>query len=81
MTIEKKCEIAEQVCEFTLGAAIGIVTTGCVLPKCKNGLEKAVVMLGTGIGGWMIGRSFAKQFYKFCDVVFDTDFSDITDVL
>lgn len=80
MTKEEKCMIAETIGEAILGAAIGVCLDKTVMPKC-NGCEKAVVALGTAVGGWMIGRSFAKTFYKFCDGVFDTEFEDAIEKL
>lgn len=71
----KKCVIAEQVCEGLIGGAIGVVLCKTVIPKC-NGFEATVVALGTGALGWMIGRDFAKKFYKFCDNTFETEFED-----
>lgn len=74
METEQKCKIAEQIGEFVLGMAVGAVLNNTVLPKC-NKFEKAIVVTGAGISSWMLGRTFAKHFYKFCDAAFDTDFS------
>lgn len=71
----KKCVIAEQVCEGLIGGAIAIVLGKTVIPKC-DGFEATVVTLGTGALGWMVGRGFAKKFYKFCDDTFDTEFEE-----
>lgn len=73
METKEKCKIAEQVCEFVLGGAIGACTNQ-VLPKCSK-FEKVFVVSGAVIGSWVAGRIFAKHFYKFCDSTFDTDFS------
>lgn len=71
----KKCVMAEQVCEVLIGGASAIILNKTVTPKC-NGLETIVVTLGSGVLGWMVGRGFAKKFYKFCDDTFDTEFED-----
>lgn len=71
----KKCVIAEQVCEVLIGGASAIILNKTVTPKC-NGLETIVVGLGSSVLGCMVGRSFAKKFYKFCDDTFDTEFED-----
>lgn len=80
MSTEEKCLIAEYVGEAIIGSALGIGLTKCVLPKCSPA-EQVVVTLGGGIMGWMAGRAFAKQFLKFCDAIFDTEFEDIRDEL
>ena len=80
MTKEKKCYYAEMIGEALMGAAVATCINKTVMPKC-NGCEKIAVTLGAAVGGWMIGRSFAKTFYKFCDEVFDTDFSDTIEKL
>lgn len=71
----KKCVVAEQVCEVLIGGASAIILNKTVIPKC-NGLETIVVGLGGSVLGWMVGRGFAKQFYKFCDATFDTEFKE-----
>lgn len=76
MTTEQKFVVAEQIGEALLGGAIGITVTNVVFPKCDNAFEKAVVLLGTSIGSWMIGRTFCKHLAKFCDDAFDTELSD-----
>lgn len=81
MKTETKCLIAEAVGEVMLGGAIGVGLVNHVYPKCDNKTEKVVMTLGTMVGGWMIGRAWAKTFYKFCDGVFDVDFEDIIDAL
>lgn len=80
MDKETKCVLAEATCELVLGAAIGVGLNKFVLPKC-DAIEKVVVTAGTCVGGWMLGRGFAKQFYKFCDYAYGTDFSDIIENL
>ena len=77
MNVYKKCEIAEQVGEVLMGGAMGLLLTNHVYPKCENNLEKIVITLGAGVGGWVAGRVWAKHFYKFCDVAFDTDHEEI----
>jgi hypothetical protein len=76
MKTETKCFIAEQVCEGIMGGAVGIILSNNILPKCNNNAEKVVVTLGTTVVGWMLGRSFAKQFYAYCDYNFGTDFEE-----
>jgi len=76
MDKETKCVLAEAACELVLGAAIGVGLNKFVLPKCDP-VEKVVVTAGTCVGSWMLGRGFCKQFYKFCDGVFGTDFGDV----
>ena len=77
---EKKCIMAEQVCEVLIGGAAGIVVSNYIFPKC-NKSEKVIVTLGSMVTGWAAGRAFAKTFYKFCDVKFGTDFKEIYDKL
>lgn len=81
MKKETKCKIGEVVGEVVLGLAVGVVTDNIVYPKCNNKIEKIAVTLGTGVGSWMLGRAWAKTYYKFCDEVFDTDFEDVIDAL
>ena len=76
MKTETKCLIVEQVCEAAIGGALGIILTNNVLPTCNNKTEKVVVTLGAAVGGWMLGRSFAKKFYTYCDYNFGTDFEE-----
>lgn len=81
MNKETMCKVGEVAGEVILGLATGVAVENIVYPKCNNKLEKVAVTLGTGIGSWMIGRVWAKHYYKFCDVVFDTDFEDMIDAL
>lgn len=81
MDTETKCMIAEAIGEAMLGGAIGVGLVNHVYPKCDSNTEKVIMTLGTMVGSWMIGRAFGKQFYKFCDSAFDTDFEDIIDSL
>lgn len=81
MNTEVKCIIAEGIGEIMLGGAIGVGLVNHVYPKCESNTEKVIMTLGTMVGGWMIGRAFGKQFYKFCDSTFNTDFEDIIDHL
>ena len=81
MKTETKCMIAETVGELMLGGAVSIVLQNHVYPECDNKTEKVIVTLGTMVGSWMLGRAWAKTFYKFCDGVFDADFEDIIDAL
>ena len=80
MDKEAKCVLAEQVGEVFIGATIATCVEKVVFPHC-NPAEKLVVGVGTMIGSWMVGRAWAKQFYKFCDAAFDTDFEDVTEQL
>lgn len=76
MDTEMKCLIAEKVGEGILGYAIGTAVANTILPKCETKHEVVALAIGTGIVSWMTGRAFAKQFLKFCDEMFDTDFKD-----
>lgn len=77
MEKEVKCLLAEQVGEVILGGSLALILDKTVLPKCDNGAEKLLVTAGGMIGGWMLGREWAKKWYKFCDSAFDTDFEDV----
>ena len=79
MEKETKCIITERICECFIGGTVGIIASDHVLPKCENNFDKVVVTGGALIGSFMIGRAFTKQFLKFCDSVFGTDFKDVTD--
>ena len=78
---ETKCIIGEVVGELILGSSIGILTNNVVMPKCKTTVEKLGVMLGTAVGGWMLGRVWCKTYLKWYDCVFDTDHKDCIDNL
>ena len=78
-TKEKRCVVAEQICEALIGGAIGVVVSNNVLPKCNNIVEKTIVVLGTGVAGFALGRKFAKGFYKYCDAQFGTELGDVID--
>ena len=77
MEKETKCMLAEQVGEVIIGGSLAVIIGKTVLPKCDNGFEKLVVSAGGAIGGWMLGREWAKKWLKFCDTAFDTDFEDV----
>lgn len=74
MTTKDKCVVAELVGEVLLGGAIATCLNKTVIDKCDKS-EKTLVVLGGLVGSFTVGRAFAKTFYKFCDEVFDTDFS------
>lgn len=74
MDVKKKCEIAETIGELVLGGAIGIVSANAIDAVCENTFSKVLVTGGVVVGSWMAGRAFAKQFYKFCNAAFNTDF-------
>lgn len=76
MDTEMKCLVAETVGEGILGYTIGTAVSKLLIPKCETKTEMVALALGTGIVSWMAGRTFAKQFLKFCDEMFDTDFED-----
>lgn len=78
MKTEMKCVVAEMVCEGFIGATIGTVVSKTVLPKC-NAVESVVVMAGSGVIAWSMGRAFGKQFYKACDEWFGTSLGEIAD--
>lgn len=80
MTTEKKCVIAEHVGEALIGGAIA-VGLNKANDHLDSGVEKALLTGGVLVGSWMAGRAFAKQFFKFCDVAFGTEFKNITDAL
>lgn len=72
----KKYVVAEQVCEVLIGGAMGIVLCKTVIPKC-NTIESIVVAAGSGLVSGLVGREFAKKFYKFCDSVHGTNFDEM----
>lgn len=77
MTTETKCVVAEQVCEGLMGLAAGTVVANYIIKHDCNAVEATVLTLGAMIAQWSVGRAFGKQFYKFCDNTFDTDFKDV----
>lgn len=77
MEKETKCMIGEQVGEALIGGAMSVVITKTIFPKLNGFGEKFVVTAGSGVGAWIIGRAWAKSWFKFCDQVFDTDFEDV----
>ena len=78
---ETACVVGEFVGEVVLGAALGTAVNKTIMSKCDNPVEKGVIYLGTLVGGWMVGRVWAKQWYKFCDAAFDTDFEEVIENL
>ena len=72
MKLETKCVIAEMTGEALIGATMSIILRKTIFPKCKSG-DKVIATLGTAVMAWMVGRSFCKEFYEFCDGVFGTD--------
>ena len=74
MDVKKKCEIAETIGELVLGGAMGVLSAKAMDTVCENTFEKVLVASGAVVGSWMTGRAFAKQFYKFCNAAFNTDF-------
>ena len=81
MEKETKCMIGEQIGEVIIGGSMGIITKNMILPHCDTVCEKIIVSLGAGLGGFVIGRKWAKQWFKFCDATFDTDFEDVCETL
>ena len=81
MEKETKCMIAGYVGEAIIGSAIGVTVRQVVFPKLDNTSDKLTVALGSMIGTWMISRKWQKQWLKFCDNVFDTDFEEIHEEL
>lgn len=79
-TKEKVCIAVEIASELAMGAAISILQRKFVDPHLSKG-EKILVDIGTMPAAWMLGRSFAKMWYKFCDAAFDTDFEDVIECL
>ena len=80
MKKEIGCIIVTYTMEALMGVAIGVVIKNNVYPKCTS-VEKALVLVGTCVGSWMLGREFDKRFLKWCDNVFDTDFKEVIDAL
>ena len=80
MKKEIGCIIATYTMEALMRVAMGIVIKNNVYPKCTS-VEKALVLSGSCIGAWFLGREFDKRFLKWCDIVFDTDFKEVTDAL
>jgi hypothetical protein len=76
MTNEKKYQIAEAVGEVLIGGAIGTYVNKTVDYDECNCLEKAALVGGVAVLGWMAGRTFAKQLAKFWDVKFGTELSE-----
>ena len=81
MTTEKKCVVAEQVCEVIIGAGVGAVLNNHLAKNDYNAINKVAITLAAGIFTWSATRGFAKKFFKFCDDMFDTEFGDLTDKL
>ena len=77
MTTETKCIIAEQVCEGLMGMAAGTVVANYAKNHNCNAIETIGLSLGAMVAQWSVGRAFGKQFYKFCDGTFGTDFKDV----
>lgn len=75
-TKELLCIAGEWVCETAIGYAGGILAREYILPKCIAKGEKVFALGGVYAAGWLIGRRFAKEFYKFCDQTFDMDLYD-----
>ena len=81
MEKETKCVIGEQIGEVLIGGAIAIVVDKTIFPKLDGFRDEFIVTAGTIVGTWMIGRAWAKSWFKFCDAVFDTDFEDVYEML
>lgn len=81
MNREMLCVTGELVGELVVGNAIGIVANNVILPKCDRTVDKIGVVLGTMVVSWMIGREWAKKYYKWCDHTFHTDNAYIIDRL
>ena len=81
MTTETKCVVAETVCEGLMGLAAGTVIANYAIKHDCNAVETTVLTLGAMVVQWSVGRAFAKQFYKYCDNSFGTDFKDVIEQL
>lgn len=81
MEKEVKCMIGEQIGEVLIGGAIAVIVDKTVFPKLDKVGEKLIVSAGACVAAWMIGREWAKKWFKFCDVTCDTDFEDVYEAL
>ena len=71
------CSIGEMACECIIGGAIGVASGKFIQrTNCTKG-QGLVVTLGSALGAWLIGRKFAKEYYRVCDDQLGTDFIDL----
>ena len=75
MKKELLCMAGEIIGELIIGGAIAMITNDSIA-KHDNKTEQTIIALGSVIVAGLAGKAFSKEYYKICDVLFDTEFSE-----
>lgn len=74
MTTKDKINIAEGICEFALGWAIGGIVGAVTKPK--GIVDTVLTYVGSTAIAFTAGRIFQREFTEYCNDLFDVDMED-----